>query len=309
MTHSEASRAAGHNHAIVLSASRRHAFISPDKETVLKGTSAVKALDLTAGDQVTFEQRGQQYFITSILPRKNVIARSYQGQTRTVAVNLDRLFIVSAIFPLYNTIFIDRVLTVAASQNIACTFVVNKIDLGVDETMPAIEVYKRLGFNVLLTSAKFGDGMDVLAASLTEPAMTVAALAGISGVGKSTILNYLIPGAARKTAEVSPHTGQGRQTTTQAFGLLYQRANLPGLLMIDLPGMHNFGVTHLDKREIAEAFPEIIEHREGCEFADCAHIAERRCAVKDAVQAGRMAASRYYSYAHMLEELEQAKRY
>jgi len=295
--------------AVVLSASRRHVFISPDWQTVLKGTSSVKALDLTAGDQVIFEKRDSQVFVTSILPRKNSISRTYNNETRTVAVNLDRLFIVSAILPLYNTVFIDRVLAVAASQNIPCTLILNKIDLGLEETKSSIELYARLGFEILFTSAKYGDGMDRLAQALLDPLLQAVALAGISGVGKSTILNWLIPGAARKTAEVSPRTGQGRQTTTQAFGLLYRRPEKQGLLIIDLPGMHNFGISHLSTKQVAASFPEILSLAEECEFSDCAHVAERRCAVRDAVEAGKIARSRYYSYMHMLAELAETRKY
>ena len=117
-----------------------------------------------------------------------------------------------------------------------------------------------------------------------------------------------MPEARRKTAEISRKTGKGRQTTSQAVGYLYPGAAAPSLL-IDLPGLANFGVTHLSKTQVARGFKEIEAQARFCEFSDCSHLAEPDCAVKSAVERGEISASRYLSYLHMLEEIEAARPY
>ena len=300
---------ASEKQAVVLSASRRHALISPDRSSIFNATTSAKAIDLATGDQVLYIEKGYNLVITSILPRRNAIERSYHGELRRVVSNLDRLLIVSAVSPLFNTLFIDRVLSVATIQEIPCTLILNKIDLGLGETQALIQSYSRLGYEVLMTSAKFGDGIEQLRERLEFSSLSAVALCGVSGVGKSTILNRLIPTADRKTNEVSSRTGQGRQTTTQACGYLYERTADEALLIIDLPGIQSFGVSHLGKRQIADAFPEIVAAREGCRFSDCADIAEDRCGVKAALAEGKMERFRYDSYIHMLDEIEHAREY
>lgn len=293
------------NHALVVTTSRRHAIISSDLSSSFAATIASKALDLTIGDIVEFHQRDSTFIIDSIVPRKNILSRTYRGAEHSVVANLDRLFIVSALNPLYNTLIIDRIATVAESQGIPCSLIVNKIDLGVAEAQTLTERYSRSGINVLLTSAKLGQGIDLMRDILSDSDVRIAALAGVSGVGKSSLLNRLVPEADQKTANVSKKTGQGRQTTSQPLGFLYQRDGASGILLIDLPGMQNFGVTHLTKEMIAATFPEIVAFREDCQFGDCAHTVERLCGVKNALVAGKIPQSRYDSYVHMLNELEQ----
>lgn len=299
----------GERQAIVVSASRRYALISSDREEILNAVSAVKAVDLASGDQVLYIEKGRNLFITSILPRKNAIERSYRGEIKRIVTNLDRLFIVAAVAPLFSTLFIDRVLAVAFINDIPCTIILNKIDLGVAETEDMVQVYERLGFTVERTSAKFGEGIDKLQASLASAALSTVALCGVSGVGKSTILNRLIPEAERKIGDVSARTGLGRQTTTQAFGNFLPRTSNEPLLIIDLPGIQNFGVSHLDRDLVAESFPELVAARADCQFSDCSHIAEEQCGVKRAVEQGRMERFRYESYLHMLDEIEHAREY
>ncbi len=297
--------------AVVISASRRHVLISADGHELLKGTCSSKALtDMTVGDRVLFSSsKPGEVFVESVLPRRNCISRSFSGKTRNLAANLDHLFIVAAVLPLFNTIFIDRIAAVAHSQNIPFTILVNKIDLGVESTARLIEVYTHLGFRVLLTSAKLGEGLDDLRNILSEPEFSIVAMAGISGVGKSTFVNQLIPGADRETAEVCEGRGSGRQTTSQSFGFLYERPEQNGVLIIDLPGIQSFGVSHLTKEQIVHSFSELIEYQKNCEYSDCAHVLETNCGVKKAVEEGKIADCRYQSYLHMLDELEQAKEY
>lgn len=276
----------------------------------MKATVSTKTLDITVGDIVHYEVKDDDYFLTAIVSRKNYLARTYRGETRGIVANLDHLFIVTAVPPLFNPLFIDRVLTVAAYEGIPNTILINKVDLGTAEVNHALAVYESLGITVLRTGAKYGMGIDELTQFLDLTGLEVVALAGVSGVGKSTLLNRLVPEAERHTREVSERTGHGRQTTTQPEGFLYQRAGAAApVLLIDLPGVQNFGVAHLEKSNIGDAFPEICKYRVECPFSDCAHRAEQSCAVKEAVAAGDIAQSRYDSYVHMVREIEQAQEY
>ena len=296
--------------AIVVSASRRHAVLSPDGVTLIEATSAVKALDITVGDRVVYRAANDsKYFIHEIVPRRNCVSRSYRGETRAVVANVDHLFIVAAVLPLFNTLSIDRIASVAHSQNIPATLLVNKVDLGVESTARLIDVYSALNFRVLLTSALRGEGLPSLREILAQPEYAVVALAGVSGVGKSTFLNQLIPGTEQRTSSVSERTGSGKQTTTQPCGFLYQRQAGANLLIVDLPGIQHFGVSHLTAGQVLQSFPEIVEHSSRCQFSDCGHVYEEDCAVKKAVEQGEIADCRFQSYLHMLDEIESAREY
>jgi ribosome biogenesis GTPase len=222
---------------------------------------------------------------------------------------VDHLFIGVAIPPLFNTSFIDRLLALARLEAIPTTLLVNKIDLGIDTASRLTSIYERLGVDILYTSARSGEGIDTLKQRLADPSLQLTVLAGISGVGKSTILNQLIPEAKQRVGEVSERTGQGRQTTAQPIGHLYQRADGVPLIVVDLPGIQSFGVAHLDPRLIKAGFAEIEEIGQRCEYSDCSHTKEGSCAVKTAVTEGQIAESRYQSYCDILAEIDTAKAY
>jgi ribosome biogenesis GTPase len=265
------------------------------------------------GDRVEFHEEGGQVFVSSAHPRKNTLSRSYRGDTKAIVANVDLLLIVSAVPPLLNTLSIDRMCVVAHSQAIPWALIINKTDLGLTTCEEAIAAYEKIGAKVLRTAAKFGPGLEELRQKLNDASLSTVALCGLSGVGKSTLINKLIPEASRATAEVSIRTGQGKQTTSQASGFILPRTGMQDLVVVDLPGIQQFGVEHLTRLEVAEAFPEILRLQGRCEFSDCAHIAERRCAVRDAtkhaIKDGGMALSRYESYCHMCQEIEEAKPY
>jgi len=268
---------------------------------------------LLVGDKVDFHEEAGQLFISAGHERKNTLSRSYRGDTKPIVSNVDLLLVVTAVPPLLNTLSVDRMGVVAHSQAIPWALVINKIDLGLDYCAETILAYERLGIEVLRTAAKFGPGLDELRTLLENSSLETVVLCGLSGVGKSTLINRLIPEASRATAEVSTRTGQGKQTTSQASGFLLPRENSHGLVVVDLPGIQQFGVEHLTQVQVAEAFPEIAEYRMACEFSDCGHVFERKCAVRDAagrgVKEGGMALSRYESYCHMCKEIEDAKPY
>jgi len=293
----------------ILRTSRRFVQILDRSGAIIEATVSSKALDVTVGDAVEFESKGVETVVVKLIPARNSLARSYRNEVWRIAANLDHLFIVASVFPLFNNTFIDKVLLVAALQSIPVTLILNKNDLDLSATREALLVYETLGVPVLFTSAKEGSGIDELRTVLGTESLRIAALTGVSGVGKSSLLNQLIPQASTRTGEVSARTGQGRQTTTQAVAYLYPAGRIEPLLLIDLPGMQNFGVNHLRPNEISYGFIEIAEHAARCEFSNCRHLAEPRCAVKDALESGAIAPSRYESYLRILTEVEEAQPY
>jgi len=295
--------------ATVTSRTRKFVDLLDEQQQVLHGRFPPKLDTLAVGDKVHFKISDNTPQVVSLLKRKNYLSRAQGKKEKLLATNLDLLVIMSATSPPFSHSFVDRMLAIAWHQNIPCTLLVNKLDLGLDSTEPLMNVYERIGFEVLSISAKFGDNVDALTTRLQKNNVEVAALAGISGVGKSTLLNRLSPEAFQKTGTTSSKTGQGKQTTSTASAHFCQHSADNGTLIIDLPGVQNIGVTHLTKEEVAESFIEIRTNRDMCQYSNCQHLAEPGCAVKEAVKTGTFEKFRYKSYTNMLQEIESAKPY
>ena len=244
--------------------------------------------------------------VEAVLPRRSALARPdvfYSHLQQVIVANVDQVLIVAAWRePAFWPELVDRYLIAAARYNLAPIICINKIDLAdeaadrdADDASDAAELaqtvaaYRRAGYPVLPTSARTGDGLAELREAL---AGRTTALAGLSGVGKSSLLSAAEPGLSLRIAEVSSRRHEGRHTTTQVT--LHPLA--AGGFVADTPGIREFGLSGLRGSDLTRFYPEIAAEAEGCAYADCSHTREPGCAVKAAVRAGRIAAVRYDSY-------------
>ncbi len=204
--------------------------------------------------------------------------------------------IVTAVGAQFRPGLVDRLLVAAEVDGIVPVVVLNKMDLPeADATAAEAARYERIGYQVQPTSVVTGQGIEAFAAHLRGH---VSALVGHSGVGKSSLLNTLASGAARAVSAVNPVTGKGRHTTSVAEGYPFG-----GGILIDLPGVREFGLAGVPPRRLTEAMPDLREAAPGCRFADCVHQVEPGCAVREAVESGAIDPARYRSYLRMLESL------
>lgn len=244
-------------------------------------------------------------WITAIKQRRNYIIRrasNLSKESHIIAANIDlAVLVMSLSHPQTLPTFIDRFLATAEAYNVPALIAINKVDILQDDNddmalLDAITyLYKSIGYPVIHVSAVTGEGMDELRAALKDK---VTLFTGNSGVGKSTLINTLIPGLDIRTAEISAAHDQGMHTTT--FSELY---HLPGGgEIIDTPGIRGFGTIDFDRYSVAHYFPEIFRESEGCRFGNCTHTHEPGCAVRLAVDESRISQSRYTSYLSILED-------
>ncbi len=253
---------------------------------------------IVCGDRVAVETTtGGEFRVVAVLPRDNLLQRvDGFGQVRAVAANISRLFVCLAIAPEPNLLLLDEYLLSAEQQEIDAHILLNKIDLAadVDDPFDLRRIYAPLGYPVLHTSVKSGVGMEDFERSLPDQ---VSVLSGVSGVGKSSLTQYLLPDEDIKIAALSAHGDEGRHTTRASR--LY---HLPcGGDLIDTPGVRGFNPFVDDARPLAQGFREIRAHAADCRFNDCRHADEPGCAVVAALGTGAIAPSRYRSYLKLLQ--------
>jgi ribosome biogenesis GTPase / thiamine phosphate phosphatase len=237
--------------------------------------------------------------ITARRPRRSSFIRwnMKRGLPQVLAANMDRVVCIAAVDnPPLKPRFIDRV--IVCSGDTPVTLVINKSDLPDDGTAEkTLALYRELGYEVMMSSLMLPHLREQLAAHLTG---LTAAFVGQSGVGKSSLINALIPGARQKTGEISDKYNRGRHVTNHA--LLIEGA---GLKIIDTPGVRELQVPAMDLHELGFYFPEIAEFARRCGYQPCLHRDEPQCAVREAVSAGRISPLRYDSYRKILASIEE----
>lgn len=279
----------------------------------VKGNFRLKGIRSTnpvaVGDRVHFilNQEGTA-FINEIHDRRNYIIRKASNlskQSQILAANVDlTLLVVTVNHPETSTTFIDRFLAGAEAYRIPVHILVNKWDLYDDEERQQGEalcrLYRSIGYDCTPISALRGNAIDKLAVSLQK---SVILLAGNSGVGKSTLLNALLPGVNVRTAAISEAHDTGMHTTT--FSEMF--FSPAGFRIIDTPGIKGFGTFDMERTEVAHYFKEIFRYSADCRFNNCTHTHEPGCAVRAAVEQGLISSSRYTSYLSMLEDKDESK--
>ena len=280
----------------------------------IKGNLRLKGFRCTnpvaVGDLVDFELKTDgTAMIKTIEPRQNYIIRrasNLSKEFQILAANLSQtVLVVTLVNPETNTTFIDRFLATAEAYRVPAILAINKIDLLTETDDRALleavaYLYRSIGYTVHLVSAMTGEGMDGLRSEL---AGKVTLFSGNSGVGKSSIINALVPDAGLKVGDVSASHHTGMHTTTFS-----EMLDLPGGgAIIDTPGVKGFGTIDFERAEVAHYFPEIFKVSADCRFGNCTHTHEPGCAVREAVEQHLISESRYTSYLSILDDSDPDK--
>ena len=273
----------------------------------IKGNFRLKGIRSTnpvaVGDRVVVSEG----FITEIEDRRNYIIRKSQNlskQSHILAANVDQAFLVVTVnYPQTSTTFIDRFLASAEAYRVPVVLIFNKTDLlDTDERryqQMMVQLYETIGYTCRQISASTGDGIDALRPLLKDK---ITLLSGNSGVGKSTLINQLVPDANLRTAEISDAHNLGQHTTTFS-----EMIPMGGGWVIDTPGIKGFGTFDIEPEELTSYFPEIFRFSQDCRFSNCTHTHEPGCAVLKALEDHYIAQSRYQSYLSMMDDKEEGK--
>ncbi len=273
----------------------------------LKGIRSTNPIAVGDNVDIVLNQEGTA-FITHICERRNYIIRKSQNlskQSHIIAANVDQaLLIVTVNYPQTSTIFIDRFLATAEAYSVPVVLVFNKNDILTDEERHyqemMVKLYSNIGYTCLIISATTGQGIEELTPLLQGK---ITLLSGNSGVGKSTLINRILPDANLRTSAISDAHNTGMHTTT--FSEMIEMPN--NGYLIDTPGIKGFGTFDIEPEELTSYFRDIFHFSKNCRFNNCTHTHEPGCAVLEAVKEHYISESRYQSYLSMLTDKDENK--
>ena len=269
-------------------------------------TASADTLKLAVGDDVHLERASpaDEWAIADILPRRSKLARRAPGGgrgERVLAANVDQVVVMfAAAKPDPHARMLDRFLVIAEANDLPARVIINKVELvGAENARQRFAAYERAGYPVHYTSVKNGAELAAVRGMLSGRR---SVFTGPSGVGKSSLLNALFPGANLRVGAISESVNKGRHTTVGA--LMLPLPGPDGGYVIDTPGLREVGLWGLPAEELDRCFPEIRGLRDRCRFGDCRHVAEPDCAIREALDSDALSRERYESYLHLREELE-----
>ncbi|MCU7553278.1 small ribosomal subunit biogenesis GTPase RsgA [Alteromonas sp. ASW11-19] len=288
----------------------KHADVEDDNQQVFRCHIRRTIDSVVCGDDVLFSrgedtESGVSGVIEVVNDRRSVLTRPdfYDG-VKPIAANIDQIIIVSSVLPALSLDIIDRYLVACEDIDIQPIIVLNKVELLSAEewatTDQQLAIYRKLGYTVLYTSCKTATGLDDLNAQLNDK---VSVFVGQSGVGKSSLINQVLPEANEQVGDISNNSGLGQHTTTAAK-LLHLPA---GGDLIDSPGVREFALWHLPTERITWGFIEFRDYLGGCKFRDCKHLNDPGCLLREAVEEGKISAARFASYHKILAAMDEQR--
>jgi ribosome biogenesis GTPase / thiamine phosphate phosphatase len=288
--------------ARVVCAFGKYSQVRLEDGRVLTATPRGKRFEAVCGDLISVSLHGLDAVIEKIHPRTNSLFRQDEVRTKVFAANVDAILFMVAADPHYSDVLLGRALIAAHVANIPLVIVLNKTDLPqAAAARERLGVYARLGLQVVELCAR--DAANALAAMQALLAGKRSLILGGSGVGKSTLINALVPGANVATQAISLALNTGKHTTTTTIEYTLP-ASFGTAALLDSPGFQTFGLHHVSATQLSDAFPEIAKRVGQCRFYNCTHVHEPGCAVLDAVDSGEMAEHRHVLYLQVLEELK-----
>lgn len=294
---------------LVITRFGQHADIEDPETGIIHRCNLRRSIQsLVSGDRVVWRPgvetlQGIAGVVEAVHERESMLTRpDYYDGVKAVAANVNQIIIVSAVLPELSLNIIDRYLIAAETVGIPPLIVLNKVDLLEAEDRKQVEetlaLYQEIGYEVRLVSSETGEGLDGLREDLKGH---ISIFAGQSGVGKSSLVNSLMPEVDAEVGDVSENSGLGQHTTTAAR--LYHFPD--GGDLIDSPGVREFGLWHLEPEQVTEAFVEFRDYLGGCKFRDCKHGNDPGCIIREAVEEGKIHQARYDSYHKIIDSMSE----
>ena len=295
---------------LVISRFGQHAIVEDNEGNPVRCDIRRTVSSLVCGDDVIWREVTQSTetrhgVVEAVHPRRSSLTRpDYYDGVKTIAANVDQIFVVSSILPEFSHQILDRYIVAAENIGITPVLVLNKVDLATQEQLgeirEALQYYRSLGYPTIELSCKTGEGVAQLHEQLDEK---VNIFVGQSGVGKSSLVNELLPEANELIGDVSNNSGLGQHTTTASKML-----SLPsGGRLIDSPGVREFGLWHMTPEQVTNGYIEFLPLISQCKFRDCKHLNDPGCRIREAVNSGEIASFRLTNYHRIIESMNESR--